>query len=133
MVFGGGSKHKDKDQDKQRHSPSPTSQQQQQQQQQSDYSWLSPSEREAAERARTDKERQDYLASLDQRRGAHVAGATPTSSYDAYGRGRYEEEGEDVPTAPKMVSPDLKNRLSVVIEWFGSLCCWCWWCWGWAK
>jgi hypothetical protein len=102
LVFGGGSSHsKGKEGERNSSSPSPPSRdsyQQQQQQQQQQYSWLTPAERERAEQARTERERADYLASLDQRRGTHVAAAT--GSYDAYGR---QDEGEDVPTAPKMV------------------------------
>lgn len=99
LVFGGGSsKNKDKDKD---HSPSSVADRQdtRQQQQQQQYAWLSPAEREKAEQIRSEKERFDYLSSLEQRRGQHVASAT--GSYDTYGR---QEEGEDVPTAPKMVS-----------------------------
>jgi hypothetical protein len=53
----------------------------------------------------SEQERAEYLASIDQGRGAHVAGVGgPGSHAYASGRGRDEEEGEDVPTAPVLVS-----------------------------
>lgn len=116
LVFGGGSsssKAKDNtpDTNRQRSSRSPSprhTDQQQQQQQQAAYSWLTPAERERAEQARSEKERFDYLSALEARRGTHVASAG-TQGYGASVPHSHleEEEGEDVPTAPKMVSQSL--------------------------
>jgi hypothetical protein len=52
-----------------------------------------------------EQERAEYLASLDQRRGVHVAGVGAPSSHGYASGGHREEEGEDVPTAPVLVSP----------------------------
>lgn len=119
LVFGGSSSSSkaqlksDRDRKSSDRSASPPSRHQQYNQQQPGQYGYNPN---PSSTKSYEQERDDYLASIDQnRQGAHVAttataagGAGGAGAGGRYGSaatvGRRDEEGEDVPTAPVLVS-----------------------------